>query len=876
MLRRSWWLSVPAMLCAGSCFPSVGAGLQAATVRSDFVGLTPRGKAYAPVWTDADASVLADLDESCAAAAVADFAFDGSRRHPAWQTAKPVGAFGCRDAQGRRADFPVASDIRLLYSPTALYVGGSVRQPMDKMFAQFDQHDLDIYADDNVELFLYLRTDGEPHLYQWVINPLGSVLDVKDANKAYWTEGGEFKAVRGKDGWTFEMRLPYAALGVERPFPDDVWAVRLCRTVHVPQAVGQWPYLASGGHGQKKNFARLCFAPPPGTAGDEVRRESGRMRAETARRRFYRRYRAAKRRFEEIAAGASLLSLEVPCYAEAREGVEQMRSALREFETRHRAALAAGQAVPPDAAAAFFAEYAGFERFASDHAYVIWRADPWANGTPDAVPTAGERLDSLAFAQAVNEREVACLYVAGVLCGPRYELRFSPQTVRDGERHLVFDRFEVYREPYVRVENAELTAPLLPLDGNLVTVTPGSAQRVWITLNSRGVRPGEYATAIRLKSATERRIADRVLPVAATIWDFELPEARDWPLKSFFWGPHIEHYDETQTLKLMHDYHVGYAWTKGMLYQYGLTDLDWYAPPRRKFEEDFDPELCRHANEEFFRTARQLDMRVVFGWGTPKSPRWFRMMSDRLLGMGFKYEDFIFKSLISDEFQAKDIPVEAQAREAVWQSCTNYWFQNVYLSTPPPQGATMEQIEAARLPEFYRQWMVIDGLVRDPQLGPDVIRRLRAKGCEVWSYRCELYMQTRDLLDYYRLWLWNCYLLGLDGAAMWCATGRQGVDGFDSRDGYDDGILWEGFQRRQVPTKRFEAFREGLEDVAYMALLERVAADGGRRGTSVAAEARRLLDGRAEVVRRSSMAAVLAWRRAAGELLHRTGAGRGR
>ena len=847
--------------CIVSAMLAAAIFLRAETVRSDFVGLTARGKAYAPIYDSADTSTLADLDASCAAEVVADFPLDGARRHPAWQIAKPVGAFSCRDAEGKPTAFPVGSDIRLLYSPTALYVGGRVEQPMDKMFAQFDQNDLDIYADDNIELFLYLRVDGEPHLFQWVINPLGSVLDVKDANKAYWTAGGEFKAVRGEDGWTFEMRLPYAALGVERPFAGDVWAVRFCRTVHTPPAVGQWPYLAEGGHGQKKNFARLCFAAPSGSADDEIRRENERVRTETVRRRFYRDYRAAKRRFEEIAAGASLLSLEVPYFAEAREGVEQMRASLRAFETKHQAALAAETMVPDDAAKEFFAEYAGFSRFASDHAYAIWRTDPWATGTPDAVPRDGELLSGLSFEQAVNEREAVCLYVVGVLCGPRYELRFSPQTVRDGDRHLVFDRFEIYREPYIRVENAELTAPLLPLDGNIVTVTPGSAQRVWVMLNSRGVQPGAYQAQIKLKSAVDRRIADRALPVAVKIWHFELPEASDWPLKSFFWGPHIEHYDETQVLKLMHDYHIGYGWTKGCLYQYGLTDLDWYAQPRQKFDEDFDPELCLHANEEFFETARRLKMRFVFGWGTPQSPKWFRMMADRLLGMGFKYEDFIFKSLIADEFQAKDIPVEAAKREAVWQSCTNYWFQNVYLSTPPPQGATMDQIEAAKLPEFYRQWTVIDGLARDPKRGPEVVRRLKAKGCEVWSYRCELYMQTRDVLDYYRVWLWNCYLLGLDGAAVWCATGRQGADGFDSRDGYDDGILWEGFQRRQVPTKRFEAFREGLEDVAYLDRLRRL---DDPRARALAAEA-------ADIAAQPSQRSVQNWRLRAGRLLDSLG-----
>jgi hypothetical protein len=214
------------------------------------------------------------------------------------------------------------------------------------------------------------------------------------------------------------------------------------------------------------------------------------------------------------------------------------------------------------------------------------------------------------------------------------------------------------------------------------------------------------------------------------------------------------------------------------------------------------------------------------------------------------------------------IPIKAEERAAVTKEFgTNLWFQAVYLSTPPPTGATIEDIEEAKLPEFYKMWMIIHGVFKDKKRGEDITRRLRSKGCKVWSYRCSLYMQTRDILNYYRFYLWDSYMRGLDGVGIWCSGTRQGDDGFDSRDGYDDGITWYGNDKKQVPTKRLQAFREGLEDIAYMDALSKEIdkAKGLKRDVS---KAQALLDKRAEVMEKANYDVLDQWRLEAGRAIH--------
>ena len=275
--------------------------------------------------------------------------------------------------------------------------------------------------------------------------------------------------------------------------------------------------------------------------------------------------------------------------------------------------------------------------------------------------------------------------------------------------------------------------------------------------------------------------------------------------------------------------------------------------------QEFREELVKYANQNFFDTAKELNMKFVFGWGMPNDVRWFELMEERMQKMGFKHRDYVFKGLIRDEFVKKDIPTRAEFRKKIAALKKDWWFQAVYLSTPPPTGATMDDIEEAGLPEFYKFWTVISGLVFDPQRGPDVIRRLKAKGCEVWSYRCDRFMDKLSILDYYRFHAWLSYMRGLDGVVWWTAMSPGGADYFDHEDGYDEGVTLCGVDRKPVPTKILQAIREGLEDVAYMDRLQKELQRVKAKG-KVFPEYEKLLEMRGLIMKRSNQSEVDSWR----------------
>ena len=828
------------------------------------------------------AVTLADAKEEFTAAFVAeDFEPEGSFSRKEWDAAEPMPQVVlCADG----VPYPYRGTVKALYSKTALYIGGEMFQPMDSARARYDQRDQPIWDDDNLEFSLCLPVEGAATPYHFVINPLGSIADLKNGNREYWTRKRNAKAVRHGDRWTFEYKLPYAGIPMARPIAGDFIGFRLCRTVHAPtKAVGSVPRMAGYEKGVLASFAKteafgkLRFAAPTGANAAALSEEMATCRQREFRKTLKDSLDGAKRRLGELSGGAAAFAGEEhPLFRQARLGIAQMQEELDAFERGSGEAVRGGRDVSPDAAKRFLGAVEGFGHFVSDWSYFVWPADLWEKGSPKDRPphAAGRMPERLVFEQAGNEREAVCLELAGALAGAGLDIRIVPIPVSKGKTFISGDNFEVAMEPFIRFEGDVMTAPHVRSPGNVVTLSPGVAKRVWITFNSRGVPPGEYETKIVLKPAYDASIADREIPVTVKVWNFSLPETKDWPLPSFFWGPELFRCDEVALLKLMHEYHVMYGWTQARRYCYGLkNDRNVVWPSKALWEKGFNRELALNAGGEFFRVAKELDMKFVMGWVTPPQLEWYKIMVDRLHGLGFRDDEFVFKGLISDEFVARDIPKRAKEREAVWAWNTNLWFQAVLLSTPPPTGATLEQIEEAKLPEFYKMWTVIHGLLKDPVRGPETRRVLKSKGAKVWSYQCRRYMQRRDVLEYFRFYPWECRLMELDGMAYYTIFTPEGDDGWDSRDGIDEGLCWRGNDKKPVPTKRLEAVREGLEDVAYMDALEKALARvevqdaASRPSAELLAWARSLLAERGEIVKARDQKKVDAWRLAVGRTL---------
>ena len=145
-------------------------------------------------------------------------------------------------------------EARLLWDSRFLYVAVDFRD--HDLYAVFTVHDTTVWADDVLEIFLK-PLETSTRYYEFHVNPHNTTLDTAypGRNAGPWTDFISFEAnmttavqLRGTlndttdvdDGWSLEIRLPFAAIDAvqgKTPASGDRWRFALSRynfSSHLP------------------------------------------------------------------------------------------------------------------------------------------------------------------------------------------------------------------------------------------------------------------------------------------------------------------------------------------------------------------------------------------------------------------------------------------------------------------------------------------------------------------------------------------------------------------------------------------------------------------------------------------------------------------
>ena len=139
----------------------------------------------------------------------------------------------------RQAEPAAPTDARILYDDEALYIGMRLDGPgRGEIVARATQRDDNrVRGDDCAHVFVHppgthLLKMGTQHgrqHFHLVVNSLGTQRDaVGYMGKRWWNGKWSAKTSVRKDGWTLEMRIPFATLGLKGPGRKP-WAINLCR-----------------------------------------------------------------------------------------------------------------------------------------------------------------------------------------------------------------------------------------------------------------------------------------------------------------------------------------------------------------------------------------------------------------------------------------------------------------------------------------------------------------------------------------------------------------------------------------------------------------------------------------------------------------------
>jgi hypothetical protein len=198
--------------------------------------------------------------ETTAAYSAGDFAIDGDLSKAAWKKAK--WAEFDHDPTGKTENPSVKTSVAALWSERYVYFAFSGRYESLNVYEGEDvaKERWELWNRDVVEVFANPQPERITHYYEFEVAPNNQWIDLEiektktPFNDAAWNSGFEHatKIDEKNHLWMTEMRIPLAALGVEKIRNGDVWRVNFFRA-------------AGRGGDEKRTFLAWSSIPQGGT-----------------------------------------------------------------------------------------------------------------------------------------------------------------------------------------------------------------------------------------------------------------------------------------------------------------------------------------------------------------------------------------------------------------------------------------------------------------------------------------------------------------------------------------------------------------------------------------------------------------------------------
>lgn len=180
---------------------------------------------------------------------------DGSPDEEAWGSAARTDEFFLLGGTGLSV---AATSARVLYDDERLYVAFVCAEPARRRPLIRGGPP---WGDDEVEVWLDLNGDGQT-FRQVIVSAANGRAEYGESGP---TPIGALTATRVAEGegWSVEMAIPFAGLGVDAPAPGDRWRLSLCRGRPAGRDFGDelivWAPLQEAGFRDLANFGTLLF-----------------------------------------------------------------------------------------------------------------------------------------------------------------------------------------------------------------------------------------------------------------------------------------------------------------------------------------------------------------------------------------------------------------------------------------------------------------------------------------------------------------------------------------------------------------------------------------------------------------------------------------
>ncbi|MDI6783435.1 MAG: DUF4091 domain-containing protein [bacterium] len=511
---------------------------------------------------------------------------------------------------------------------------------------------------------------------------------------------------------------------------------------------------------------------------------------------------------------------------------------------------------------------------------IVWKKGVWENLFPDEMPPTTEEVKEINLLAMQDEYISAALNITNLSFLP-YSARVWLEEIdgkTDDGKSAGFPRENIIfrRVVFRQLKNGITAGDALPeMDqAHLVEVPTLQSGQIWISIKTHNVPAGEYSGRIILKPLEDRMFSQKTVRLNIKVLPIALP--KEMPIATYLWDyakndVYVRDLIDHKINKLLVSCYLcpPVCDSTGNVISIDFTKHDEAVAMKHKYGNEimFSYGVVR----EFDRWAAKKN-----NWEYMSEPwkkafaTWLKLWVNHLLELGLDYSDFSMQ--IWDE--ATGEPAKKVAEVGPFLRSIDpkiRWVMN---------GA-QDLEEAKQMNPYVDIWIPhLDSLMKSSEK-EKLVAFYKSTGKPIWSYTCRVNMTSQPVLDYYRLKPWYVYQLGFDGVCFWAYDSWRGDpwSDFDAvgEEGYysDNGVVYSGDQG-PIPSRRWEAYREGLQDYQYLYMLEQLVKQAEEESTVQAdMELKKLADeGRsvlnqavAEVLKKKDEPTVYFWREKIAEMI---------
>lgn len=380
-----------------------------------------------------------------------------------------------------------------------------------------------------------------------------------------------------------------------------------------------------------------------------------------------------------------------------------------------------------------------------------------------------------------------------------------------------------------------------------ITVAPWQAAQLWIAVDATGLAPGAYTGAITLAPITPG-VAAQQAPLEVRVRSLAL-DGRS-PLASCQWA-YLDAAITADKMQQAADDLLAHLTT---VFPFVGTAT---APPKADAQGNLLAPLDFTAHDALFDLYHRPKGHLLYLTGSPRlsgavemfSPAWEKVCAAWLKGMaeharalGLDYKDWAWYPI--DEAGKKEIP--DLLRAAQFAKSVDPRIQVYYDFFQGPLDVTLDDLK--RLNPYIDIWQPHRGIVEEAI--PENVARmdfLRSTGKATWMYDTAGAAHALSPSGYYRSQGWLAWQKRITGVGFWTYNATAN-DQWQAGNQQEYLVIYQGSEI--VPSKRWEAYRDGIEDYWLLLLLRQA-------GEQARAAGRADLAKRAEDAIASALSAVM-------------------